>query len=277
MKGGCESGAPRSAPSSSAIIGGHKNRIETPTDGSNAAIGADGVRLKSSKNTVVAAIRLNPKSNVLSEYDETLITRHIKAFGDIQAQDGSFDTISAKHISGSMSQSSAIISNADVTITPETGLDIIYANPIPGPVVIRLGEPKNHHFNDNQVIIIKDVTPEYGPNTSHDVYITVPSGNIRIEYYGTYNIPGITGTYSGIVAGTGGTYILNSAGGSVTFRYMPSGTPGALPTWVIQNQLIGNPRVKPISARGFAPSTDLKRSKILDLSHPRRAKSELFH
>lgn len=274
-KKGCPSDSSSSSdeypvvPPSSAIVGGYDNILRAACGAPVATIGTSGVRYDQGDHTVIAALKVQPGENPLPRAKETFLTRNLYALGsaqiqgDLRARNGIFDNLSAKTISGGVTQSSAIVSNADITVTPESGLDIIYANPIQGPVTIRLGAPDNYIFPDSQSLIIKDATQEFGPNTSHNIYITVPTGNVRIEYYGSYTVPGVTGTYEGIVAGTGGTYILNTAGGSVTFRYMPPGLPGALPTWVIQNQLIGNQRIPPLTAGEFVPATDTTRSKIL--------------
>jgi hypothetical protein len=275
VKHGSSSDSSSVVPPSSAIVGGFDNILKTQCGAPVAAIGSSGVNLSRSDHVVVAALQARSDDPPMSRLKETLLTRNLKVLGqagvdgsvkikgDLQARSGTFDHLNVKTMSGGVAHSSAIVDASDITVTPESGLNVIYANPIRGPVTIRLGAPDAYIFSDSQSLFIKDVTPEFGPSTSHNIYITVPPTNVKIEYYGAYTIPGVPGTYRGIVAETGGTYVLNTAGGSVTFRYMPAGPRLTLPTWVIEHQLIGNQRISPPSAGEFIPATDTTRSKIL--------------
>jgi hypothetical protein len=118
-------------------------------------------------------------------------------------------------------------------ILPRDNTKVIYLNPISGPITVELGTEQNQRFEPNTVIVFKDITPEYSVNNrSSNVTIKVPMTGSRIEYYNS------TGN---IVAASNAGYLLNSAGGSVTLRYVDVGM--VLPTWVIENQLYGNDRM----------------------------------
>ena len=86
----------------------------------------------------------------------------------------------------------------------------------------------------NKQFIIKDVSLEFGKVSSFDIHIKVAS-TVKIEQY----------SHGSIVAKLGGKYTIKTSGGSVSFRYFYPSIPGCTPTWVIENQFIGNPRTYP--------------------------------
>lgn len=142
------------------------------------------------------------------------------------------------------------------------GVDVIYVNPIHGQVHIQLGSSTDPYFERNRTITIKDVTPEFAIGASHNIYISVPPTKLeyptRIEHYANCT----NGTC--VIASNDGAYALNSGGGAVTFRYMNSPIPGSLPTWVIQNQFIGNPRLLTSTGITFVPASCTNRQRVIN-------------
>ena len=114
---------------------------------------------------------------------------------------------------------------------------IIYANPAKNDVYIKLNSPKD----ENKHIIIKDITPNVSKTgTSYNIYISAVE--TKIEHYGFESCDVIPNASYGIVSSYEGTYVLNSSGGAVSFRFMPRLSKCVPSCWVIENQLIGNPR-----------------------------------
>lgn len=200
--------------------------------------------------------------------DDLNVNKHINAdsasFNNIVATNGTFHNISISNINynshyiegSSIGSSGSTGMITEFNVLPGDGLNIIYANPIRGDIYINLGTNNNNVFNNNRLITIKDVTLEFSQSSSYNIYIWVPS-TVRIENYANS-----TGCYS-LTASTGGAYILNTNGGSVTFRYFLSGIPGSLPTWVIENQFIGNPRINPTKGFTFIPANEDIRARLI--------------
>lgn len=147
----------------------------------------------------------------------------------------------------------------NVVINPDDNYGIVYANPINGTINIYLGTGTNNIFSRNRTIIFKDVTLEYGQASSHNVNILVPSTNgvpgmtpVRIEFYN-----------GGYTAGTNAGYSLNSSGGSVTFVFTQINSSGFTPTWTIQNQFIGNPRIMGNTGITFIAASDNTKSRLI--------------
>ena len=114
---------------------------------------------------------------------------------------------------------------------------IIYANPAKNDVYIKLHSPKD----ENKHIIIKDITPNVSKTgTPYNIYISAVE--TKIEHYGFESCDVIPNASYGIVSSYEGTYVLNSSGGAVSFRFMPRLSKCVPSCWVIENQLIGNPR-----------------------------------
>lgn len=140
------------------------------------------------------------------------------------------------------------------------GIGIIYANTIEGPVNIILGTPTDATFEANRQIFIKDVSLEYAAASSYNINVTVPHVidgpeviQPRIEFY----------CNGALTVGTG-SYVINSSGGAVTLRYFQSGLLGSAPTWVIENQFIGNSRILPSTGYTFIPATSKIRSHMIN-------------
>lgn len=146
-------------------------------------------------------------------------------------------TIHNLNVTNISRQAEYVVSMSDNEVTKiihkGDGISTIYANPIMFPVYIQLGAPEDPTFELNRNIFIKDASLIYGNGSSNNVYISVPIG-IRIEIYQGSNI----------VAVEAGTYVITSSGGAVTLRYMAAdpNIPDMIPTWIIESQLIGNPR-----------------------------------
>lgn len=147
---------------------------------------------------------------------------------------------------------------SNFVILPADRIDVIYANPINGPVNIHLGTGTNNVFVPNQVITIKDVTPEFGNGSSHNVNIIVSNQlgatPVRIEHYD-----------NGLKASSNSRYILNTSGGAVTFRFAQLPVPGSAPTWVIQNEFMGNARLLGAGRVAFRVADNETKERIINL------------
>lgn len=112
-------------------------------------------------------------------------------------------------------------------IKASDNIDILYVNPILNPIVVVFEVP----FPPNYKITIKDVSLNHP--TSYDVYIKIAQQS-NIAQLQHYNASGkIMNSYNGV-------YVLDTAGGAVTYRYYKDQA-----TFVIENQFMGNDRVKP--------------------------------
>lgn len=120
--------------------------------------------------------------------------------------------------------------NTDYIFTNSNKSDIIYVNPINGPVTIHL----DGTFTPNRTLTVKDSTLTFGPCSTNNIRITVPK-NMKIEHYAGLSI----------VQNSGGTYVITGYAGCVTFRYQPPLLIGGSAVWVIENHLVGNPRITP--------------------------------
>jgi len=153
---------------------------------------------------------------------------------------------------------------ATFVIHPTDNYNVVYVNPINGPVNIYLGTGTNNLFRHNHSLTFKDVTLEFGLASSYNVNITVSGATgitgitgmipVRIEHYNVNNR---------LIASSNSSYILNTSGGSVSFRYFSPSVPGLQPTWVIESQFMGNQRILPTSGLTFASASDSIRAKLL--------------
>ena len=114
-------------------------------------------------------------------------------------------------------RSVVLVSGSDYTLRPSN--KIIYVKPETDDITITL----NDSCRDAARITIKDVSR----TGCYFARITV-GPKMRIEHY-SGNI---------LVNNYEGTYLLNSQGGAVTFRYFERGR-----IWTIESQLIGNPKM----------------------------------
>jgi hypothetical protein len=112
-------------------------------------------------------------------------------------------------------------------IKASDNIDILYVNPSSNPIVVVFEVP----FPPNYKITIKDVSLNHP--TSYDVYIKIEQSTNLVQLQ-HYNASGkLMNSYNGI-------YVLDTAGGAVTYRYYKDQD-----TFVIENQFMGNDRVKP--------------------------------
>ncbi len=129
-------------------------------------------------------------------------------------------------------QSSKTLQGKPNTVTTHQLVDnstkIIYANPLHGSIVVILpGE-----VTDSTEITIKDISLLGSTGSMYNVEISVNEASksqTAIEHYNN----GL------LVCSIGGKYILNTSGGSVTFRYIPG-------AWLVMQQFLGNPRLVPV-------------------------------
>lgn len=143
------------------------------------------------------------------------------------------NTLTANTIIVNNISQKSIYTNKSLTIVPHDGVSIIYANPINNTIDIYL---KGINFEHNRELIIKDVTLSAGPGSSYDINIHATSGT-KIE---TYN----TTISTALIPVNGGSYKLNTSGGSVTLRFAILDIAlDTLPVWLIQSQFNGNPRL----------------------------------
>jgi hypothetical protein len=121
-------------------------------------------------------------------------------------------------------------------VNPSDNTGVIYVNPINGPIYVILGSQSGDvNFGTNHSITIKDVSLLYNEGSSYNVYVTVPTNTqIFIEHYDST---------CRLKVSAGGTYIINSSNGSVTYQYMKTNTGKAC--WIIKDQFVGNNRVLP--------------------------------
>lgn len=193
----------------------------------SAIIGCSGVELKGCSETVALAIKATSEDQFPENLNETLLVRNIHVAGSLSA---SHIRQNSLYVSGNSQR------DTYYQIKKGDGVDIIYANPIDGPIYIQLGVPKDMAFEANKVITIKDVTLEFADTSVNHVSVFVPPTDsieqTRIEYY--------DGQLLKVSSGRSAGYVINTHGGSVTYRYMTPFMPGQSPTWIIQNQFLGN-------------------------------------
>lgn len=216
---------------------------------------------------------------VLYVNGDAFINGNLGVTGNINAHSASFNTINANNITQTNQYFEGISGSTgvDFSLSEGDGINVIYANPVGGDIRIELGPTAGYTFESNRSITIKDVTLEFAQGSSYNVYICVPTG-VRIEHYGTgiFNSTmdpaltqsldlkaGGTGGMYGLTASENGTYVLNTSGGSVTFQYVSPLIVGALPTWVIQSQLVGNPRLLQSTGITFIAATNNARARLL--------------
>ena len=180
-------------------------------------------------------------------------------FNTIVASNGSIQNITANNVIESDIYVEGVSSELNEKIISRgDGINLVYTYPKNGEIIILLGSDDNAIFETNRKLVIKDVTPEFSTGSSFNVKIKVPRG-IRIENYGQYG----QGGSHGLTVTENGEYLLNSSGGCVSLRFSPSFIIGQLPTWVIESQLIGNPRILPATGLTFDHLSITDRSKLI--------------
>jgi hypothetical protein len=233
-------------PANGNIVTGKNNKLHNSTNSS--IIGSSGVKLKNAKNTIVLGVKATDGDEFPEDLDQTLLVRNIHIAGNLRATNIIQNSV---YVAGN--------SQHDVyhQITKNDGVDIIYVNPIDGIIWVQLGTVKDTSFESDRTLVIKDVSLETGKTSANNVHVVVSKANngvpqTRIEYY---NEKGNLVVSSDNKLGG---YILNTAGGSVTYRYVVAFMPGQSATWMIQNQFIGNRRISPF------PETDSEtRSRLI--------------
>lgn len=226
------------------VIGGLHNKTHNCSNSS--IINCFGVKLKNCKETVALGIKATDDDEFPEDLDETLLVRNLYVAGSISAANIKQNSI---YVSGNP------IRDVYHQITRGDGVDVIYANPIDGIIWIQFGVPNDASFEANRTITIKDATLETGKTSSNNINIVVPPAHnglnqTRIEYYNGRSLAVSSDKLTG--------YVINTAGGSVTYKYMEPFMPGQSATWVIQQQFLGNPRTC-----SFPSTTMETRAKII--------------
>lgn len=226
------------------IFSGNNNELVNCSNTS--LLGCSNVKLKRAENVTAMGINATKEDEFPENMKETTLFRNVQIAGNLSANNISHNSL---YIPGNSQQ--------DVyhNITRGDGVNIIYANPIDGPIHIQLGLPSDMKFEANRTITIKDVTLEFDELSNNNVSIFVPPAQSgvqqsRIEYYDNNFLRVSSDPLMG--------YVINTSGGSVTFQYVESLIPGFSPVWVIQSQFQGNSRTLPF------PRTDIEtRSRLL--------------
>lgn len=221
-------------------------------------------------DVVQAKEPIKPVETKVMDNEDTCFRNNIKVRATVEAKTVSATEVFAQNITASMltvSGATRIVQNSiylegtggstgsTFTLTPNDAVDVIYANPINGTVNIVLGAKADSVFFVNQLLTVKDVTLEFGPASSYNVNIRVKSP-MKIEHY----------SEGGLTAGTGAAYSLNTSGGSVSLRYTKLPVPGCVPTWVIQDQFIGNPRLFGRAGITFLPADEEEKMALINAS-----------
>ena len=223
---------------------GDNNELQNSTN--STIISCSGVKLKNCKETIALGIKATKDDVFPENLEQTLLVRNLHVAGNLSASSIRQNSV---YVKGDQQK------DVYYQITRGDGIDVVYVNPIDGPIWIQLGTSKDLGFEANRVIVIKDVTIEFGQTSANNVNIIVPptefgAPQIRIEYYDGKLLALSSDPLIG--------YVLNTAGGSVTYRYVNSFMPGQSNSWVIQNQFLGNSRVIP-----FPSTSEETRSKLI--------------
>ena len=225
---------------------GVRNKLHNCTDSS--VINCTDVNLKNCKYTVAMGIHATEEDEFPENMNETLLVRNLHVAGKLLVNNIQQNSV---YVKGN--------NQHDVfhQITRGDGIDIIYVNSIEGIIWIQFGTSSDTSFEANRTIVIKDITLSTGETSTHNTNVIVPPAHhgiqqTRIEYYNGKMLT--VSSEGGVNAG----YILNTAGGSVTYRYVEPFMIGQSPTWVIQQQFIGNPRIHP-----FPSTSEEVRAKLI--------------
>lgn len=185
----------------------------------------------------IAEIYGNTRIRNFLNVDKTIYAGSVLAEDTVSGKLGSFSqTISGSYVGGIEELPASTIVRR---ISGGYRESVIEVAPINNSVIIILDSTIVPFFSGTS-LTIKDITQKYYPNTTHNVSIQVSPG-VFIE---TYDDDG------NLIRVNGGTYILDTTGGSVTFTYSaPLIAEGELPppdpylVWEITNQFKGNPRL----------------------------------
>jgi hypothetical protein len=146
----------------------------------------------------------------------------------IKAEEINACILDAEHISVYDTYVEAKTTSQIFNLLPEDKTNIIYCNPINGDVNINFGDEDYYDFQVNRSITIKDVsiaTNYY--NNAYNIYIRAQTPMV-IETYNNNQLTALPNR----------GYIINTAGGSVTFTFFKD-----TQCWVITTQFIGNTRL----------------------------------
>src|SRR5690606_20092987 len=132
-----------------------------------------------------------------------------------------------KSVKSQVMQNDPSTPDATYVVLPEDGINLIYANPIAGPINIYLGNGESHIFQSERSITIKDVSLAYSDFvlSSYNVNVLVI---VELEDMG----PRIARYDNGTIRVTpNGRYVINSSGGAVTYNYFTQANalPGLAP------------------------------------------------
>lgn len=271
-------------PPSCAILGGSHNLIlnSSACHYSSAIIGSSNVNIRNGQNVVVLGMRGATGDLPLEDFDEATFARNLYGLSLVHAGPYTSEIVPEGTvlvangnvvIRGTATIKDLVVEHSNIVlkdryiagtggvtasnfvILPTDNVDVIYVNPINGPVNIHLGTGSNSIFPANKTITIKDVTLEFAPASANNVVVHVPSGHpVRIEHF---NPDG------GLTASNDAGYVLNTSGGSVRLQYTRLPVPGSTPTWVILDQFSGNGRVLGSTGVKFISADTKTRAKLL--------------
>jgi hypothetical protein len=142
-------------------------------------------------------------------------------------------------------------------VSAKDNIGILYVNPIKGPIIVILGNEDYCDFRPNHSITIKDVSLNYSEGSSYNVYVTVPkmkksADQLHIQHYNSDCM---------IKNSPNGVYIINTSGGSVTYRFYKSKSGND--TFVIESQFVGNQRVLPGTGLVFNDASERQMQQML--------------
>jgi len=237
---------------SSCSIMGDNNSI---TDSKSCAIiASSNTNINNGTNTVVLGMNKTSQDTIPLNLKEATITRNLFSIGklfagpiiypltteDVLIVNGSATINNNLNVKNNITSNNLTVNNITInnkflnattgdlneTILPTDNINIIYGNPSNGNINIYLGNTGTYEFQDSRSITIKDVSIIYNNKNIFNIYIWAPSP-ICIETYDN----------NGLIFNPNRGYIINTAGGAVTFTYFQNSK-----CWVITNQFIGNRR-----------------------------------
>ena len=238
----------------SSIFGGVNNTISSSV--SSALVGCDGVSLDRCDNAVVVGV----SDKNLGNFSKTLIAENIRALSKVVIGD-SRDSLEEEshlvvegksklfdlHVTGKATIPSSSLyletkeGEGDETfyVSPDSLPDIIYANPGHGNITVYLGKGEDNSFEPNKSVIIKDITSQLGVVAPYHITVKVPDVSLiegakqtKIEYREKEES----------VFGHNEGYCITTSSGSVCFSFCVPPVPECSPSWVIINEVRGNPR-----------------------------------
>lgn len=217
--------------------------------------------LGTNKLSKVPGIEQIPSRPLLAVNGDIYVSGHVYS-GNIDISQEQFD----QHIHAiepTLDKNGQLQNTTCYHVKPTDNTGILYVNPINGPIYVILGSDKETgfagtDFKNNRLITIKDTSLHYNEGSSYNVYITVPtsthpSNQTYIQHYEQRE--------QKLKVSGPGTYVLNSSGGSVSFRFMKPKNKN--PCWVIEHQIVGNERVLPGRGLKFNMANEKHLKKLL--------------